>query len=113
MSALRESGQIEQDGDIIMLLSLKDKEDKAGPRILDISKNKEGTCPNVLLAFDGKHQTFSKMDNLQQQAETVEKFKEKVKPKRQKPTAQQAYSSARVYGQYTVLPDETYVPYEK
>ena len=63
MSALRESGQIEQDADVVMILSLEKKDDRAGNRVLDISKNKEGTCPNVLLAFDGRHQTFTKAQN--------------------------------------------------
>lgn len=57
---LRESGQIDQDADIIMILSLEKKEAAAGNRILDIQKNKEGTTPYIRLAFDGKHQTFSK-----------------------------------------------------
>lgn len=59
MSSLRESGQIEQDADLIMMLSLQDKDNPAGCRELRIRKNKEGTCPNILLDFDGKHQTFS------------------------------------------------------
>lgn len=60
MSSLRESGQIEQDADLVMMLSLADKDQPSGNRNLRIRKNKEGVCPNVLLAFDGKHQTFSK-----------------------------------------------------
>lgn len=60
MSYLRESGQIEQDADLIQILHLEDKNKPAGNRILRIAKNKEGTCPNILLAFDGKHQTFSR-----------------------------------------------------
>ena len=42
-----------------MMLSLEEKDNPAGNRELRIRKNKEGTCPNILLAFDGKHQTFS------------------------------------------------------
>lgn len=59
-SDLRESGQLEQDADIIMLLKLENKDKPDGPRELYITKNKEGTCPKILLDFDGKHQTFSK-----------------------------------------------------
>lgn len=59
-SDLRESGQLEQDADIIMLLKLENKDKPEGPRELYITKNKEGTCPKILLDFDGKHQTFSK-----------------------------------------------------
>lgn len=71
MSALRESGQIEQDADLIMMLSLADKDKPEGNRELRIRKNKEGTCPNILLAFDGKHQTFSKA---QRTGETLSKI---------------------------------------
>lgn len=60
MSALRESGQIEQDADVVMILSLEKQGQPSGNRIMSIEKNKEGTCPNILLAFDGMHQTFSK-----------------------------------------------------
>lgn len=60
MSDLRESGQIEQDADMVMILSLEKKDDPSGNRILHVAKNKEGICPKVLLVFDGKHQTFSK-----------------------------------------------------
>lgn len=60
LSSLRESGQIEQDADLVMLLSLQDRNRPGGPRELRIRKNKEGTCPNILLDFDGKFQTFSR-----------------------------------------------------
>ncbi len=60
MSALRESGQIEQDADVVMILSLENQGQPSGNRIMSIEKNKEGTCPNILLAFDGMYQTFLK-----------------------------------------------------
>ena len=59
-SDLRESGQLEQDADLIMTLKLEKKEDPGGNRKLYITKNKEGTCFMTTLAFDGKHQTFTK-----------------------------------------------------
>lgn len=102
MSALRESGQIEQDADIVMILSLQDKENRAGPRVLDIAKNKEGTCPNILLAFDGDHQTFSKAsENLLRKLVSDGK---KVK--------RNAYKNVPAPGQMTMLPNNTPVPFQ-
>lgn len=101
MSALRESGQIEQDADVVMMLSLEDKDNPAGNRELRIRKNKEGTCPNILLAFDGKHQTFAKA-----QGDTLAKMVAEGKKARRK--NQQAVPEP---GQMTMLPDDTPVPF--
>ena len=60
MSSLRESGQLEQDADVIMLLYLEDENDEAGPRVLKVEKNKEGTRGRIRLNFDGATQTFAK-----------------------------------------------------
>ena len=60
MASLRESGQIEQDADLILLLYLEDQDKMHGPRIMRIAKNKEGTCPSIKLDFDGKRQIFCK-----------------------------------------------------
>lgn len=110
MSALRESGQIEQDADVVMILSLEDKENRAGNRILDISKNKEGTCPNVLLAFDGKHQTFSKANNT---GATLNKLMAEGKKARRK-NKQAAYVSVQTSiagNDFPLLSDDYVVPF--
>lgn len=104
MSSLRESGQIEQDADLIMMLSLQDKDQPAGPRELRIRKNKEGTCPNILLNFDGKYQTFSKASRT---GDVVNKYVHDGKQARRN----NRNSVPDPAGQMTMLPDDTPVPF--
>lgn len=103
MSALRESGQIEQDADLIMMLSLSDKDKPSGDRDLRIRKNKEGICPSIRLAFDGKHQTFSKA---MRTGDTLRKLA--VDAKRAKTKNPQAEQNPN---QMAILPDDTPVPF--
>ena len=103
MSALRESGQIEQDADLIMMLSLQDKDKPSGPRELRIRKNKEGTCPNILLDFDGKHQTFRTANRSSEVMQSlIDKGKKIKRLNRQ---------TSEVSGQMEMLPDNTPVPF--
>jgi len=104
MSALRESGQIEQDADLIMMLSLLESDKPSGPRKLRIRKNKEGICPSILLAFDGKHQTFSPSPRT---SETVSKMQ--ADGKRAKARNKLA---AQDPGQLRILPQDTPVPFD-
>lgn len=61
---LRESGQIEQDADVIMLLHRPEKYDPAdrpGEADLDIAKNRDGETGVVTLAFEGSCVRFSNL----------------------------------------------------
>lgn len=62
MHHLRESGQLEQDADIIMLLFRKPIQDSPNLRGLKIAKNKDGPIGKVFLDFDGPTQTFKPTD---------------------------------------------------
>ena len=59
MSSLRESGQLEQDADAILLLYRKRSKKRPNLRGLYIAKNKEGETGEFFLDFDGKNQTFT------------------------------------------------------
>lgn len=61
MRSLRESGQLEQDADVIMLLYRQEPTVRNSPRILQIAKSKEGESGiGIKLSFDGPTQTFSR-----------------------------------------------------
>lgn len=62
-STLRESGQIEQAADVILMMQLVNQNNISGLRKLFITKNKEGRHSQVLLTFDGDHQRFSEADD--------------------------------------------------
>lgn len=103
-SDLRESGQLEQDADIIMMLKLENKDDPAGNRHMYITKNKEGTTPMIPLAFDGKHQTFTKA---QRTGETIRQLKKMAKAElRARREAEKNES------QFVQLPIDTEVPFK-
>ncbi len=64
LHSLRQSGQIEQDADGVMLLYKEQPNDPVSRRCLKIAKNKEGESGGILmLDFDGKKQRFSVAEN--------------------------------------------------
>lgn len=59
LHSLRQSGQLEQDADGVLLLYLEEPENTKGRRKLQIAKNKEGEAGGLTyLVFDGAHQRF-------------------------------------------------------
>lgn len=105
MSALRESGQIEQDADVVMILSLQNQGQPSGNRVLAIEKNKEGTCPNILLAFDGMYQTFSKASQTGESANGLKAMAKAEKKRQCEDTLPMA--------QMKILPSDYPVPWDR
>lgn len=61
--ALRESRQLKQDADIILMMALADPEDHDSLRWLRTEKNKDGELPSVCLRFDPEHMDFTATDS--------------------------------------------------
>lgn len=106
-SDLRESGQIEQDADLILMLQLTKQACPEGPRNLYVTKNKEGRLFQMLLNFDGKHQTFSKGGALDAAVVDAAAFKKKHKGGTLPPIPQ-----CPMAGQMDLLPTDTDVPFK-
>ena len=60
---LRESKQLKQDADLILMMALADPEDPDSLRWLRTEKNKDGPRVDVCLRFDPEHMTFTATDS--------------------------------------------------
>lgn len=104
-SDLRESGQLEQDADVIIMLKLENQAQPAGPRKLFVTKNKEGELFMTILDFDGKHQRFTKASRT---GEVMGKMRADGKRAREKNRME-----AQGMAQLSMLPPDTRVPFEE
>lgn len=59
---LRESRQLKQDADVILLLDLMDPTDRNGYRVLQIEKNRDGPLAHMVLSFDPSRMRFGYVD---------------------------------------------------
>ena len=103
-SDLRESGQLEQDADVIMMMKLAKQAEPSGSRKLFVTKNKEGELFMTQLIFDGKHQTFFK------EARTGEVMSKLQADGKKNRTQNRMAAMAE---QMTILPQSTAVPFEQ
>lgn len=88
---LRESRQLKQDADIVLLMTrATGKDDPPEARILEVAKNKDGRRPKLRLNFDPTHMTFTPLITMEdirsdgrlvrQQQEMHRKAQEKADP---------------------------------
>lgn len=102
MASIKESGQLEQDADVVLMLHLDKPEDPASPRVLRAVKNKEGERFRLYLKFDGKHQKFEKLKDYKQFKRDMARITQEIKE-------QERYDKMQ---QMTLLPQSTAVPPE-
>lgn len=69
--SLRESRQLTNDADLILLLDLADPTFPTGPRVLKVAKNKDGRLGGMYLDFDPEHMRFRPGRPPQQTGEPV------------------------------------------
>lgn len=116
MSDLKESGQFEQDADMIfMVYRPNPKKEGDGPaldqnkfRNFKIAKNKEGPRGTWLLAFDGSKQTFSTVVDPTGH-DAMRRFVEAGKAARQRPRQVSFWGDGTGW---TRLPDNTRTPFD-
>ena len=63
LESLRESGQIEQDADVVLLLHTEEEDTQNADRKLIVAKNKEGATGKMTLSFHGAIQTFYQQED--------------------------------------------------
>lgn len=56
---LRESRQLKQDADVILLLDLSDPANRDSPRVLQIEKNRDGPLAHLILSFNPSRMRFT------------------------------------------------------
>ena len=86
---LRESRQLKQDADVILLLDLVDPVDRNGYRVLQIEKNRDGPLAHMVLSFDPSRMRFSyveppESDSDRRSRERYEKMDAKREAQREK-----------------------------
>jgi replicative DNA helicase len=106
-SDLRESGQIEQDADVILMMQLEKRARPSGPRKLFVTKNKEGKLSQILLTFDGRYQRFAKGGPLDSAVAEAADMKQKYKAPKGPPIP-----AGPIPGQFEMLPTDTDVPFK-
>ena len=107
---LRESQQLANDADVVLLLDLSDPDDYEGNRILLMDKNKDVGQARMLLKFDGPRLTFSYIpplrDSDQQKADERNETMDRNRKERQEKEAAKAKTALDGQETFEELPDD-------
>ena len=105
---LRESRQLKQDAEVVLLLNRGGEDDDESLRILDVGKNKDGWRPSIKLRFDAEFMTFAPyvgMDSIRSDGR-VTRQKQDMKQKAKDRAADQEDLPINDLPQMTELPDD-------
>lgn len=105
MSSFRESGQIEQDADIAIILYPDDPNDNHSPRILSVAKAKDSERPQIKVDFDGARQTFKAHELTKQ--ESYDQYNHKMAEYKRKQAAEKTQAQMG----FEDLPDDGPLPF--
>lgn len=106
---LRESRQLKQDADVIMLLDLADPKDRGSSRVLQIEKNRDGPLAHIVLRFDPSRMRFTYVpppaDGDEAAAQERTEKMDARREARQEKARQEAEWKARQGDMFRELPD--------
>ena len=116
---LRESKQLKQDAEVIMILSPStDEGDPQNTRILEVAKNKDNRCGAIKLRFEPELMTFSELITIsgmraEGQAIKNQRISEGKRAIREENSRAEAALENTKSGELTELPedDDTYIPF--
>lgn len=103
LHSLRESGQIEQDADSVIIIYAADPNDNKSNRIVKIAKNKDGPREAVEVAFNGANQTMAECANTGKVSAHYSAIGRAVRQRNRRDEGQM---------QFTELPPGEYNPWE-
>ncbi len=110
-SDLRESRQLVNDADAILMMDLADPDDRDGPRVLLVDKNKDGPVGRIVLDFDPIHMRFSYVPPLESSEDRRSRERSEKMDRRRE--AETARSRTAVTGQvvFEELPNDGPLPF--
>lgn len=91
LQSLRESGQIEQDADAVLLMYLLNFNNYLSPRVMKLAKNRNGLHKRLYFAFDGAYQTMNEISEDEAMEMAKEENETKAMPRPKPESKAEAY----------------------
>lgn len=112
---LRESRQLKQDADVILLLDLSNPKDRDSNRVLQVAKNRDGPLAHFVLSFDPAHMRFSYVPPVEGTEEAASRQRveamDRNREARQRKEEQKARGGIEGQGTFEELDDDEPLPF--